>query len=207
MLRSMPEWIKTLIIALVSSFFAVILVEPVKAFIRRRTRRRELRRSLYHEMIRNYSELLGQVTMAHNDPEMKRGIGERFATVFKKFSFELARREPTTYYSLGHEMHWIELRYADMEHIINGKFVDEDQQLRSADSTVHLFLANIKDRKLSRSLVFSVSPSWLRKHFRKRLDEIPYTDVGPPGFLERARRQFDQVSTKVRDHSSNDESV
>jgi hypothetical protein len=152
----MPEWIKTLIIALVSSFFAVILVEPVKAFIQRRTRRREFRRSLYHEMIRNYSELLGQVTMAHNDPEMKRGIGERFATVFKKFSFELARRDPATYYSLGHEMHWIELRYADMEHVINGKFIDEEQHLRSAESTVHLFLANIKDRKLSKSLIFSV---------------------------------------------------
>jgi hypothetical protein len=203
----MPEWIKTLIIALVSSFFAVILVEPVKAFIQRRTRRRELRRSLYHEMIRNYSELLGQVTMAHNDPEMKRGIGERFATVFKKFSFELARREPTTYYSLGHEMHWIELRYGDMEHIIEGKFVDEDQHLRSADSTLCLFLANIRDRKLSGRLVFSVSPSWLRKHFRERLPEIPYTDVGPPGFLERARRQFDPVSTKIRNHSGQGESV
>jgi hypothetical protein len=95
MLRSMPEWIKTLAIALVSSFFAVILVEPVKAFIQRRMRRRELRRSLYHEMIRNYSELLGQVTLAHSNREMKSGIGERFATVFKKFSFELARREPT----------------------------------------------------------------------------------------------------------------
>ena len=203
----MPEWIKTLVIALVSSFFAVILVEPVKAFIQRRTRRRELRRSLYHEMIRNYSEHLGQVTIAHNNSEMKRGIGERFATVFKKFSFELARRDPATYYSLGHEMHWIELRYADMEHVINGKFIDEEQHLRSAESTVHLFLANIKDRKLSRSLIFSVSPTRLRTHFRERLAEIPYTDVGPPGFLERARRQFDQVSTKVRNHSSHDESV
>jgi hypothetical protein len=203
----MPEWIKMLIIALVSSFFAVILVEPVKAFIQRRTRRHELRRTPYHEMIRNYSELLGQVTMAQDDREMKRGTGERFATVFKKFSFELARRDPTTYYSLGHEMHWIELRYADMEHIINGKFIDEEQHLRSADSTVYLFLANIKDRKLSRSLIFSVSPSWLREHFRERLPKIPYTDVGPPRFPERARRQFDQVSTKVRDYYSHDESV
>jgi hypothetical protein len=203
----MSEWIKTLVIALVSSFFAVILVEPVKAFIQRRTRRRELRRSLYHEMIRNYSELLGQVTIAHNNSEMKRGIGGRFATVFKKFSFELARRDPTTYYSLGHEMHWIELRYADMEHVINGKFLDEDHHLRSADSTLYLFLANIRDRKLSRRLIFSVSPTWLRKHFRERLPEIPYTDVGPPGFLERAQRQFDQVSTKVRNHSRHDESV
>ena len=207
MLRSMPEWIKTLAIALVSSFFAVILVEPVKAFIQRRMRRRELRRSLYHEMIRNYSELLGQVTLAHSNREMKSGIGERFATGFKKFSFELARREPTTYYSIGHEMHWIELRYGDMEHIINGKFIDEDQHLRSADCTLYLFRANIKDRKLSKSLIFSVSPLWLREHFRERLPEIPYTDVGQPGFLERTRRQFDQVAVKVRGRSSHDESA
>jgi hypothetical protein len=45
---------------------------------------------------------------------MKRGIGERFA---------FARREPTTYYSLGHEMRWSELRYGDMEHIIKGEIV------------------------------------------------------------------------------------
>jgi hypothetical protein len=196
MLTSMPEWIKTLIIALVSSFFTVCLVEPVKAAIQRRMRKREVRRSLYQEMAINYGKLLAQVEMANHDPEMRNGIDERFAMGFKKFSFELAQRDPATYYSLGYyELYWIELLYAGMEHIIKGKFIDEEQHLRAAGYTAHSFLVDVKNRNLSRGLVFRVSPDWLRKHLRERLPEIAYTDAKPPSLIERARRRFDQKAS------------
>jgi hypothetical protein len=74
MLTSIPEWVRTLIIALVSSFFTVCLVEPVKAFIQRRLKRREVRRALYQEMANNYGKLQAQVDMAKHHPEMKSGI-------------------------------------------------------------------------------------------------------------------------------------
>jgi hypothetical protein len=191
----MPEWIKTLIIALVSSFVTVCLIEPVKAVIQRRMRRREVRRSLYQEMANNYGKLQAQVSMANQHPEMRYGIGERFAMGFKKFSFELAQRDPATYYSLGYyELYWIELLYSGMEHVISGKFNDEEQHLRCADSTAYSFLATVKNRNLSRRLIFRVSPDWLRKHIRERLPDITYTDVEPPGLLERMRRRFDPSS-------------
>ena len=131
--------------------------------------------------------------MAKQDPEMRYGIGERFAMGFKKFSFELAQRDPATYYSLGYyELYWIELLYSGMEHIISGKFTDEERHLRAADYTAFSFLADIKNRNLSRRLIFRVSPDWLRKHIRKNLPDVPYTDVEPPSLLERMRRRFDQ---------------
>jgi hypothetical protein len=173
-------------------FFTVCLIEPVKTFIQGRLRRRELRRSLYHEMVCNHQALDGQVTMAKNDPEMKSGIGERFAMGFRKFSLELAQKDPVTYYNLEYfERYWIERRYSDMEHIIDGKFDDDEQHLRCADATAYLFLAAVKGRHLSRRLIFRVSPDWLRKHFCERLAAMTYTDLEPPNLVERMRRRFD----------------
>jgi hypothetical protein len=188
-----------LTIALVTSFFTVCLIEPIKAFILRGMRKREIRRALYQEMVHNYQALLGQVTMANHNPQMKDGIGARFAMGFKKLSLELAQRDPATYYSLGDERYWIELRYSDMEHVITGRFENEDQHLRCADSATYLFLASVKDRNLSRRLVFRMSPNWLRKHLRENLPEVPYTDIEPPGLIERMQRRFDEnekASTK-----------
>lgn len=126
MVDSTADWTKTLIIALVSSFFTACLTEPVRTAIQRGLRKREVRRSLYFEMVHNYGALLGQVMMAKRDSDMRSGIGERFAMGFKKSSFELAQRDPALYYSLGHdELYWIELLYRDMEHIITGSFADD----------------------------------------------------------------------------------
>lgn len=203
MLSTMPEWIKTLTIALVSSFFTVCLVEPVKAVIQRRIRRREVRRSLYQEMANNYGKLQAQVEMAKHHPEMRTGIGERFAMGFKKFSFELAQRDPATYYSLGyHELYWIELLYRDMENIVSGRFTDE-QHLRAADFTAHSFLSMLKNRNLSRRLVQRVSPDWVRKHLGERLPEIEYIDVKPPSLLEKIRRRFDQKTAMAAEGTLN----
>ena len=92
--RSIPEWVKTLSIALATSFFTLCLIEPVRAVIQRWVRRREVRRSLYHEMVLNFRALDGQVFMAERDPEMKGGLDDRFRRSFKKSSFELAQRDP-----------------------------------------------------------------------------------------------------------------
>jgi hypothetical protein len=110
--------------ALVSSLFTVCLIEPVRVVSQRRLRRRELRRSLYQEMANNCGKLQAQVEMAKNDSDMRSGIGGRFAMGFKKFSFELAQRDPACC-SLGYsELYWIELLYRDMEHIISGTIRD-----------------------------------------------------------------------------------
>jgi hypothetical protein len=197
MLTSIPEWLKTLTIALISSFFAVCLVEPVKAVIQRRMRRREVRRALYQEMANNYGKLQAQVGMAKSNPNMRTGLGERFAMGFKKFSFELAQRDPATYYSLGYnELYWIELLYRDMENIITGRFTDE-QHLRAAEFTADSFLSMLKNRNLSRRLVDLVGPDWVREHLRERLPEIDYVDVEPPNLLERIRRRFDQNTARA----------
>ncbi len=188
----MPEWIKTLIIALVTSFFTVCLIEPIRAFIGRWIRKRELRRSLYHEMVLNFRALDGQVEMAKRDPEMRAGIGERFSWGFKKAAFELAQRDPVICYALGSdERYWIELLYSGMEHVAHGRFDDDAQRLRNADFNAGYLLSCMKNRNISRRLILNVSPAHLRRYIRERLPEVPYVDIAPPKLFERLRRKFD----------------
>jgi hypothetical protein len=191
-----PEWARTLVIALVTSVFTslavVLLVEPVKVWIQRRFKKRELRRCLYHEMVHNYTALQSQVLLAEKDPAMKDGIGERFAMSFKKSSYQMAQSDPATYYSLGHkEAYWIELLYRDTEHIITGRFTDNDQHLRASSFSAHELLSCVKNRELSKRLLFRVSPASWRNDIRLRLAETDYVDIAPPNFLERIRRRFD----------------
>jgi hypothetical protein len=110
---------------------------------------------------------------------------------FRKLSLELAQRDPVLYYSLDHhERYWIELLYADMQHIINGKFTDNEQCLGAADFAARYLLVNMKNRRLSKRLTFRVSPLVWRKHFRESLPDISYEDE-PPNLLEKIRRRFD----------------
>lgn len=186
----MPEWVKTLSIALITSLFTVCLIEPIRAVIARWIRRRELRRSLYHELVLNFRALDAQVMFAMRDPEMKEGIGERFGRSFKKSCFDLAQRDPIIYYSLGsQERYWIELLYSDMEHVVNGKFDDNEQGLRSASFSAEYLLVCIKNRNLSKRLILKVSPVQLRKYIRERLPAVAYVDIEPPKFFERLRRK------------------
>jgi hypothetical protein len=191
-----PEWAKTLIIALVTSIFTslavVVLVEPVKVWTQRWFKKRELRRWLYYEMVQNYTALQSQVMFAEKDSTMKAGIGDRFAMSFKKSSYQMAQSDPATYYSLGHkEGYWIDLIYRDAEHIINGRFTDDDQHLRAASFSAHTFLSCIKNRNLDKALLFRVTPVSWRDDMRRRAAETDYVDIAPPNFLERMRRRFD----------------
>jgi hypothetical protein len=193
---SMPDWARTLVIALVTSVFTslavVVLVEPVKVWTQRWFKKRELRRCLYHEMVHNYTALQMQVELANHDPAMKEGIGERFAMSFKKSSYQLALSDPPTYYGLGHhETYWIEIIYRDMENVITGSFNDRDQHLRAASFSAHELLSCVKNRNLNKKLLQSVTPSLWWEDIRRRLPDINYVDIGPPSFTERLRRRFD----------------
>lgn len=187
-----PEWVRTLIIALVTSVFTVLLVEPIKVWTQRWFKKRELRRCLYYEMVQNYSALQSQVMFAEKDPTMKAGIGDRLSMSFKKSSYQMAQSDPATYYSLGHkEGYWIDLIYRNAEHIINGRFTDNDQHLRAASFSAHSFLSCIKNRNLDKKLLFRVTTSSWRDDMRRRAAETDYVDIAPPNFLERTRRRFD----------------
>ena len=193
---SRPEWARTLVIALVTSVLTsltvVILVEPIKVWTQRWFKKRELRRCLYHEMVHNYTALQSQVGFAEHNPEMKDGIGERFAMNFKKSSYQLAQSDPATYYSLGHkEAYWIELIYRDTEHIITGHFKDNDQRLRAAASSAGELLSCVKNRNLSKKLLCRVTPSSWWEDIRMRLPDIAYADIEPPNLIERLRRRLD----------------
>ena len=193
----MPEWARTLVIALVTSFLTsltvVILVEPVKVWTQRWFKKRELRRFLYHEMVHNYTALQSQVEYAKRDREMKSGIGERFAMSFKKSSYQLAQSDPATYYSLGHkEAYWIELIYRDTEHIITGRFTGNEQHFRAASFSAQGLLSCLKNRNLSKKLLHRVTPPSWWEDIQKRLPDIEYIDIEPPGLFERLRRRLDR---------------
>lgn len=193
---STPEWVRTLVIALVTSLLTsltvVILVEPVKVWTQRWFKKRELRRCLYHEMVHNYTALQSQVEYAKHAPEMKDGIGERFAMSFKKSSYQLAQSDPATYYSLGHrEAYWIELIYRDTEHIITGRFKDNEQHLRAASFSADELLSCVKNRNLSKKLLQRVTPPPWWEDIRRRLPDVAYVDIEPPSLIKRLRRRLD----------------
>jgi hypothetical protein len=123
---------------------------------------------------------------------MKEGIGERFAMSFKKSSYQLIQSDPATYYSLGHkETYWIELIYRDMENIITGRSKDNEGNLRAASFVAHEFLSCVKNRNLSKKLLYKVTPSQWQEDIRRRLPDIDYIDINPPNLMERIRRRLD----------------
>jgi hypothetical protein len=195
-ITSTPEWARTLVIALVTSILTslsiVILVEPVKARVQRRFKKNELRRCLYHEMIHNYHALRNQIELIKGNPEMKSGIAERFSMSFKKSSLKLAQSDPAAYYSLGHqESYWIELVYRDTERIATVRFKDDDQHFSAAEFATHELLSCIKNRNLSKRLLFKVAPVAWREDIRENLLDVNYVDISTPNWFEQLRRRFD----------------
>ena len=101
----MPDdigWEKILATALVTSFFTACLTEPVKAWIQRWIKRKELRECLYRQIVNNFGKLRGQIDMAKHDREMKSGIGQRFAMGYKRLAYDLALKDAALFYSLGY---------------------------------------------------------------------------------------------------------
>ncbi len=194
-----PGWTTTLAIALVSAFFTACVTEPVRAVIQRWVRRREVRRSLYGEILENWKAIDAQVEMAKQNAEMVAGIGVRFAMGFRKSSYEMAQRDPVIYYALRYrERYWMDILYRDAEHVITGKFNDDEQRLRNADFVAFEFLSVMKNRNLSRRMIYAATERQFRPYLTGRIAETNYADVSPVGAVERARRRFD----KARDRFS-----
>lgn len=190
----MSDLVKILITALVASFFAVCVTEPVKIWLRRR----QMRWSLYFEITQNYGALLAQAEMAKHDNEMKEGIGQRFAMSYKRLAYDMVLNDPATFYGLGHEeAHWIELLYRDYEHVLNGRFDSEDTRLNNAEFVTYSVINNLKNRHMSKRLALKVSPGWMKEHFRQQLPLANYIDVKPPKLPERFHRSFDRVQYRI----------
>lgn len=187
-----PDWMKTLAIALVSSFFTVCLAEPTRTAIQRWTRKRDLRRVLYYEMVENHFALHAQVTMAKQDREMIEGIAGRFAMGFNRSCLDLVRQDPLTFYRVGfRERYWIDLIYRDMENVIHGRFEDDDQRFRAAEFAASSLLTYMKNRMLSKRLIYKICKPSFRADLREQVHKAPYIDMNPPTVLERFKRRFD----------------
>jgi hypothetical protein len=193
----MPDntgWEKIVAVALVTSFFTTCLIDPVKVWIQRRLKRREVRRSLYSEIVNNFVALQRQVELAKHTEEMKIGIGQRFAMGYKRLAYDLAMKDAAAFYSLGFdELYWIELLYRDFEHVIHGRPDSEDKRLSWAEFAADYVLNNLKNRHMSKRLMFGVSPRSVKEHFRHNLPLTPYIDTQPPGVRERLFRLYDRL--------------
>src|SRR5208337_525298 len=190
---------KILATALISSLFTAAIAEPIKAFIQRHLRRKELRRVLYNEIVNNFGALHSQVEMAKHDIQMKDGIGKRFAMSYKRLAYDLAQKDAVAYYSLGfNELYWIELHYRDFENVINGRFDDNDQHLRNAEFTADYVLNNLKNRHLSKRHMFKVSPPWAKEYFRENLPKTSYIYSHTTlTLVEKLRRRYDQLQYRL----------
>jgi hypothetical protein len=137
--------------------------------------------------------------MAKHDIQMKNGIGRRFAMSYKRLAYELAQRDAVAYYSLGlDELYWIENLYRNFEQVITGSFDDNDQHLRNAEFAAHSVLNDLKNRHLSKGLMFKVSPPWANEYFRENLPNASYIDIHTTlTFGEKLRRRFDQLQYRL----------
>jgi hypothetical protein len=154
-----------------------------------------MRRAIYSEIVCNFASLQGIVFFAEKDAILKPIIGENFRRGFKRVSYDFVLREAALYYSLGHpEIDWIDSLYRGWEQVINGDFRDDETRFRNASFYTHMVLSFIKNRQLSKRLIFSVSPRWVRRHCRGSLPSVPYVDIEPPGKIERVRRRLDCIS-------------
>jgi hypothetical protein len=186
------RWQTMVATALVSSFFTACLTEPVKGLVQRFFGRRLLRRVLYREISSNFEALYGQVFMALDSTEMRTGIGSRFSMSYKRLAYDLALKDVHGLYSLGSELYQIEFLYRDFERVINGEFVDEQARLSFAKSVCNYLLSILKNRDMSKRLMFKVGGAWTRRYFRARLPKMQYHDE-PRSLREKILRRLDQA--------------
>ncbi len=187
-------WEKILATALITSFFTACLTEPVKAWVQRYLNRRVLRRSIYREISNNSNALRGQVQLAKYNDEMKTGIGQRFAMEYKRLAYDHALKEAVTFYTLSHsELRYIDLLYQNFEQVIHGRIDSKEKGILNADFAADNVLHTLKNRHLSKRLMFNVSPDWVKEHFRENLPLTDYIDTEPPGLRERFFRRYDRL--------------
>lgn len=193
-MTSDKDWENILAAALISSLFTACLTEPVRIFVQRKLKRRELRRSLYWEMVHNFGALLSQVWMAEHHEEMKDGIGRWFEMGYQRLSYDIALKETPTLYTLSHtELYFITQTYRDFEGVIHKDFQNDNQRFLHAQFIAGCVLTNVKNRSFSKRLIFKVSPQWFKDHLRDNLPLENYIDLHPLGLHERLHRKWDQI--------------
>jgi hypothetical protein len=183
----MPQqigWETILATALVTSFFTSCVTEPVKAAIQSWLKRRELRRAIYHEISHNFGALRAQVIYGREWPDHVRGIGVGFGMGFRRLAYDNALKEPALFYKLGHdEIYWIDNMYRDWQNVVDKAFESDDQRLANAQFAMKSVLHHMKNRHISKRLMFRVSKTWMRSYFRAHLPNESYLSM--PGFVER----------------------
>lgn len=116
----MTDEAKILGTALVTSFFTVCIIEPVKAWLQRR----RVRKGLYREMIHNCVVLSAWVDSAKPHPEMQEHTAAHFASEYRKLAYELAVKDAGFYSLRGDEPYRIDAIYREFERISNGSYED-----------------------------------------------------------------------------------
>ena len=76
--------------------------------------------------------------------------------------------------------------------MINGRFADENERLSCAEFAADYVLNNLKNRHMSKRLMFKVSPPWAREYFREHLPKVRYLGSDSLSLSERLRRQYDR---------------
>jgi len=188
------SWPVVLATSLITSFFTACVTEPVKAALERRRNRRKLRRALYSEIMENFVVLFQRVEMAKRDEKATAGIGAVFGAWYRKKAFEKSSSDNAVgLYDLGHnELYWIELVYRTFDQVANGKFDSNQQRLANADFAANNIPTDLKNRYLSKRVMFSVSPDWVKRYLRETLPDMEYIVNDKLEWKERVLRRWDR---------------
>jgi hypothetical protein len=176
--------------SVVTSFFTVCVIEPIRAWFQRR----RVRRWLYQEMIHNCLALVNWVQSGKLYVEMQEHTGAQFASEYKRLAYDLAVKD-SAFYALPHdEPYRIDKIYRDFELIANGEFENAHDRFVRAEVAAAVVLLAVKDRSLSKRVTFSVSTKRQKRYFRENLPRIPYINFeDPPGIQERLYRRCDAL--------------
>jgi hypothetical protein len=112
----MTDEAKILTTAVVTSFFTVGVIEPVKALLQRR----RVRRWLYRGMIHNCMFLVKWKASANRYPEMKEHTAVQFAREYKRLAYDLAVKDAAFYALPNEEPYSIDKIHRDFELIAQG---------------------------------------------------------------------------------------
>jgi hypothetical protein len=189
------SWPVALTISLITSFFTALVTEPTKAALERRRSRKKLRRALYSEIMENFVDLFNRVDVAKRDERAICGIGAAFAAWYRRKAFEKSSSENAVgLYDLGqNELYWIELAYRTFDQVANGKFDSDQQRLANAEFAASIMPTDLKNRHLSKCVMFSVSSEWVKKYLRETLPAMEYVMNEQLELKEQVLRRWDRV--------------
>jgi hypothetical protein len=187
----MTDEVKIVAAALAASVFTVGFTEPVRSWLQRR----RIRRWLYREMIYNCQELSVWVHSASQNPEMQEHTAVNFSARYRKLAYEMAVKDAGFYSLRGEEPYRIDGIYREFDRISTGSYGDPHDCFIRAETASSAVVFAVRDRALSRRVVFSVSTRRQKRYLRERLPRrffyVNYDDA--PRWLEILRFRSDAV--------------